>query len=204
MTPTPALRRRHRRPVPLGEHAVADLRFIRETMERAASVTAFPGWGQVVIGATACVAAIAAGRTANDTAWLGVWLAESVLAVAVGAAAMALKARASAPLFANGAMRRFALAFALPIFAGGLLTMRLHLSGEHDVLPGLWMLLYGVGIAAGGAFSVAAVQVMGGAFMLLGAVALFAPPGHRDLWMVAGFGVLHFGFGIWIARRHGG
>jgi hypothetical protein len=200
----PALRRRHRRPVPLGEHAVADLRFIRETMERASSLTAFPGWGQVAIGITALAAAAAAARTANATAWLGVWLVESVLAVVIGAAALAFKARTAGPLFGNGAMRRFALAFALPILAGAVLTVRMHQAGWHDALPGVWMLLYGVGIAAGGAFSVAVVRVMGAAFMLAGAAALFAPAGHRDVWMAGGFGVMHIAFGIWIARRHGG
>jgi hypothetical protein len=204
MTPQPAVRRRHRRPVPIGEHAVADLRFIRETMERAAGVTAFPGWGQVAIGVTALAAAPLAMRTVNPTAWLGVWLVESVLAMAIGAAAMAFKARNSGPLFANGAMRRFALAFALPLVAGAVLTARLHQLGAHDLLPGVWLLTYGVGITAGGAFSVAAVRAMGGAFMLAGSLALFAPAGHRDLWMAGGFGVLHIGFGLWIARRHGG
>ena len=204
MTPQPTLRRRHRDPLPIGEHVVADLRFIRETMERASGVTAFPGRGQVVIGATALAAAALATRAVNPTAWLGIWLAEAVLAMAIGAAALAFKARASGPLFGSGAMRRFALAFSLPIAAAAVLTVRLHLAGMHDVLPGTWMLLYGAGIAAGGAVSVAAVRAMGGTFMLLGAIAVFAPAGHRDAWMAAGFGVLHLGFGFWIARRHGG
>jgi hypothetical protein len=203
MTALPALRRRPR-PVPIGSHAVEDLRFIRRTMERAAGVTAFPGWGQVVIGATALAAAPLAARAANDTAWLGIWLVEFVLAVALGSAAMAFKARAMGSLFANGGLRRFVWAFSLPIAAGGLLTLRLHLAAAHDALPGVWLLLYGTGIAAGGMFSVAAVRAMGGAFMLLGALALFAPAGGRDLWMAGGFGLLHVGFGVWIARRHGG
>ena len=204
MSALPTLHRRHHGPVPIGQHAVEDLRFIRETMERAAAVTAFPGWGQVVIGVTALAAAVLATRMSNVTAWLGVWLAEWVLAAAIGAAAMAFKSRAAGPLFGNGALRRFALAFSLPLVAGAVLTLRLHQAGWHDALPGVWMLLYGVGIAAGGAFSVAAVRAMGGAFMLVGTAALFAPAGYRDLWMAGGFGLLHIGFGIWIARRHGG
>ncbi len=204
MRAMPTLRRRHRRPFPIEQHAVADLHFIRETMERTTTLTAIPGWGQVAMGATALGAAVIASRAANGTAWVGIWLVEAVLAVAIGSAAMAFKARAAGLVFRTVAWRRFALSFSLPLLAGGLLTIRLQRAGWLDALPGVWMLAYGVGVASGGAFSVAAVRVMGYAFMALGAVALFAASGARDLWMAAGFGLMHVGFGLWIARRHGG
>jgi hypothetical protein len=203
MTTLPAMRRRPQ-PVPIDTHAVDDLRFIRQTMERAAGLTAFPGWGQVVVGLSALGAAALAMRTTNDTAWLGVWLVEFVLAVVIGSTAMALKARATGSLFGSGALRFFMWAFSIPIVAGGLLTVRLFLTGGHAALPGLWLLLYGAGIAAGGAFSVAAVRAMGLTFMVIGAVALFTPSVPRDLWMAAGFGIVHVVYGVWIARRHGG
>ena len=204
MSTQPAFERPSRRLTPIGEHAVDDLRFIRATMERAAGLTAIPGWGLVCIGATAVIAAALAMRTANDTAWLGTWLTESVLAIGLGTAAMAFKARASGPLFQTGSWRRFVLAFSLPLIAAAVLTVRLQGEATRHLLPGVWLLLYGVGIAAGGAFSVGAVRAMGGTFMVLGGIALFVPGVGRDLWMAAGFGVLHIGFGAWIARRHGG
>jgi len=190
-----------RPPLVLRTHAEDDLRWIRDTMARAAGTTAFPGWGAAVVGMTAVVAAAWAADAPGPTAWLARWLVECVLAMAIGAGAMALKCRSGG--FAPGALRRFALVFAPPIAAGALLTWRLQDSAP-GILPGAWLLLYGVGIACAGAVSVNAVRTMGIAFMVFGAAALFAPAGHGNLWLAAGFGGLHLGFGAWIARRHGG
>src|ERR1700691_3266554 len=60
-----------------------DLRFIRDTMERSASFTAVPGWGQVVLGLTALAAAWLAAHQSNSSAWLKVWLAEAFLAAVI-------------------------------------------------------------------------------------------------------------------------
>jgi len=186
----------------LREHAADDLRFIRDTMAQASGRSAFPGVGTMVIGAVALAASAWAADAPGATAWLARWLVGCVLSMAIGAMSMAFKTRASGPLFVPGVLRRFALVLTPPIVAGALLTVRFQ-SGGRDVLPGIWLLLYGVGLTCGGALSVAAVRAMGIAFMAIGAAALFVP-GHGDLWMAIGFGGLHVGFGAWIARRHGG
>jgi hypothetical protein len=198
------LRSPRNEPIPIDARAADHLRYIRETMECAAEFTAVPGWGGVAMGITAIAAAVAASRQTSPRAWLAVWLAEAFVAMAIAGATAATKAhRANAALF-SGPGRRFLLSFAPPIIVGGLLTFALFHAGAVALLPAAWLLLYGTAIVTGGAFSVRVVPVMGLCLMALGTVALFVPAAWGDACMAAGFGVLQVGFGLWIARHHGG
>jgi len=202
-TPGP-LRSSRREPIPIDARAADHLRYIRETMARAAEFTAVPGWGGVAMGITAIVAAFVASRQATPRAWLVVWLAEAFIAVAIAAPAAATKAhRANSRLF-SGPGRKFLLSFAPPIVVGALLTHTLFEAGASAALPGTWLLLYGTAIVTGGAFSARVVPLMGLCLMVLGAAALFTPSAWGDAFMAAGFGVVHVGFGWWIARHYGG
>lgn len=181
-----------------------DLRFIRDTMERAAAFTAVSGWGQIVLGCTALAAAALAARQTSSFAWLRVWLGEGLLAVAIGLLACTWKAnRRGLPLF-SGPARKVALGLAPPLVAGAFLTFLLVRSGLGSALPAAWLLLYGAGIMTGGAFSVSIVPVMGLCFMLLGGLAALGPAWAGNWFLAAGFGGLHIVFGWLIARRHGG
>lgn len=199
-----ASRRRADEPIPLHLRALADLTYIRQTMERATVLTSVPGWGGVAMGVTALGAAWLASRQASAAEWLAVWLGEAVLALGVGGVAMVRKAEATGASLVGRAGRLFAGAFAPPVLAGAVLTGVLYSVGEVGLLPGLWLLLYGVGVTTAGAFSVRPVPVMGICFMGLGAVAFFLPAGTGDLMLALGFGGLHLVFGWLIATRHGG
>lgn len=191
-------------PRPLHDRALDNLQFIRSAMERAGSFTAVPGWGMVVVGVTALMAAWLATRQARDADWLAVWLGEAVIGVVVGGAAMVQKARTANDPLLSGPGRRFGLSFLPPIVVGALLTIALHRVALFSLMPGTWLLLYGTAVATAGAFSVRVVPLMGACFMLLGAVALFAPVGWSAWLMAAGFGGLNIVFGLIIARRYGG
>src|SRR5271154_590514 len=82
------IRTRSTEPIPLHAHAMDSIRFIRETMERAGSFTAVPGWGGVAMGVTALVASVIASRQTTAGAWLATWLTEGVLALTIGLLAM--------------------------------------------------------------------------------------------------------------------
>ncbi|HEX2490460.1 MAG TPA: hypothetical protein VHR27_13700 [Blastocatellia bacterium] len=191
-------------PPSLHGRAMDNLRFIRETMERASSFTAVPGWGGVAIGVTAIVAAFIASGIRDEHEWMYVWAWELPLALLIGGWTMKRKAGVAQLKLLSAPGRRFTLSLAPPLIAGAFLSVAMAREEAVDALPGMWLLLYGVGVVTGGAFSVKVVPVMGLCFMALGALALFAPIAWGNLLMAAGFGGLHIVFGTIIARRHGG
>lgn len=191
-------------PVALHERAMDDLRFIRQTMERAGSFTAVPGWGGVAIGVTAVIAAFVASRQPTPARWLAVWLATAVIASIIAAGTLAIKAkRAGAPI-SSGPGRKFLLSFLPPVSAAAALTAAVYVRDGVTLLPGLWLLSYGAAMITAGTFSVRVVPLMGVVFMLLGGLALVTPSSLGDVWMGIGFGGLFIVFGVLIARRHGG
>ena len=198
-------------PQPLHDRALDNLKFIRSTMERAGSFTAVPGWGMVVLGATAVGAALHAGSlpltspygTAHNH-WLGTWLLDAAIAATIGTGAMLLKARRSGDPLAGGPARRFGLGVVPPFLVGALLTYVLWNARQLTLLPAVWLLCYGAGVMTGGAFSLRIVPIMGACFMVLGVVAMFAPPSWSAWLLAVGFGGLHILFGLIIARRYGG
>ncbi len=191
-------------PIPIHAHAMDNLRYIRETMERAGSFTAVPGWGGVAMGLTALASAILASRQTTHGAWLETWLVEGALAIALGILAMWRKASsAGLPLWSAPA-RKFVFSFVPPLIAGAAVTVVLWHAGITAAIPGIWLMLYGTGVITGGAFSVPIVPVMGACFLMEGALATFAPAAWGDFWLGLGFGGLHILFGFIIAKRYGG
>lgn len=195
---------RRSEPVALHDRAMDDLRYIRQTMERAGSFTAVPGWGGVGMGVVAIVAAIVAHAQSDVEHWMAVWLAAAVLAIGIASFASARKARNAGVPLLDGPGRRFALSFLPPVAAGAALTIAGYLGGYVTALPGIWLLLYGAGVTTAGTYSVRVIPVMGLCFMALGVFALLTPPAWGDAWLAGGFGGLEVVFGVVIARRYGG
>src|SRR5256885_9301630 len=118
-------------PPALHDRAIDNLRYIRETMERASAFTAVPGWGQVVIGVTALVATYIAAHQPTARGWLGTWLAEAIISLLIAGWLMDRKARRLGTAFLSGPGRQGGFRLLPPmvvgrLLAGGLVPSRLH------------------------------------------------------------------------------
>ena len=188
----------------LDQQAAESIAFIRHTMARSASFTAVPGWGGMVMGLVGLGAAVFASAQSASGSWLAVWLGAVALAVPIGFGAMLLKARRHGLPLWSPAGRRFAQALLPALAAGAVLTMLVARTGRVELLPPLWLLLYGAGIMSGAANSVPVLTWIGGAVIAAGIGAAITVPRGGDLWLGVGFGVFHIVFGFIIARKHGG
>ena len=192
-------------PEPIHAHAIDNIRFIRDAMSRASAFTAVPGWGGVAMGVSAIVTAVVSGPPDGSLRWVLIWFADAAVAAAIALVTMTIKARRiGAPLSSAAPAFRFALAYVPPLVAGMVLTPVFAMLGLMARLPACWLLMYGTAAATGGASAVRVVPLMGICFMVLGTAAFAAPAEWGHWLMAAGFGGLHIGFGLVIARRYGG
>lgn len=194
----------HPEPVGIHAHAMDNLRYIRNTMERAGSFTAVPGIGGMLVGSTALAAAWMASQQGHNARWLAIWLGEALVALLIGIVGAEWKSRRARLPLISGPARKFVAGFAPAMLAGALLTGVLFQAGAVALLPGMWMLLYGAGVVSGGGASVRVVPLMGACFMAVGAVSLLWPGIPADAILAAAFGGLHIVFGTIIAVKYGG
>ncbi|MEO7658328.1 MAG: hypothetical protein ABIV48_01830, partial [Pyrinomonadaceae bacterium] len=110
------------RPVSVSDRAINNLQFIRETMERSTHFTAVPGYGGMLMGATAIAAAYFAGTQIYSRDWLVVWMVEAFLAFAIGLLAMWQKSKLVGTPLLSVPAKKFALSFVPPLICGIAIT----------------------------------------------------------------------------------
>ena len=191
-------------PPHLAERAAENLRFIRSAMEGSSRFTDVAGVGMFLIGVSAVVTAVVAEAQASARAGILVWEVEAAVAVSIGIAATLHKARGRWERLLAAPARKFLLGLAPPLAAGGVLTLALQREGLFELLPGMWLVVYGAAIAAAGVSSVRIMPALGFSFMAFGAVTFLAPDAWSGWMLGLGFGGLHMVFGAIIARRYGG
>src|SRR2546428_10583916 len=125
---------------------IDNLRYIRETMERASAFTAVPGWGQVAIGVTALFATYIAAHQPTARGWLGTWLAEAIISLLIAGWLMDRKARRLGTPLLSGPGRKVAFSLSPPMVGGALLTVVLFRARLTQAIPGMWLLLYSTAV----------------------------------------------------------
>jgi hypothetical protein len=196
--------RQRRTTASIGTGAAENLRFIRDTIEASQTFTTVPGKGCIAMGIAAIIASILEGIPSLGPHWLPIWLTAAVTSCAIALFFMEQKARVQGLSLRRTVATRFFLTLAPAFAAGGILTVALTDIVSRDIVAGIWLLLYGVGIAACGLFSIPVVLIAGFAFMGLGTVALAAPAGWAPWLLGAGFGGIHLILGGLIIKDHGG
>jgi hypothetical protein len=201
-------------PVQLHDRAMENLSFIRDAMDRSAPVTAVSGFGMILMGCIALMGGCVSALRRSPDWWIYSWLVVAALGCSTGFIASQWKGSRQNRSLLSGVGRRFTFSFAAPVIAGIVLTEVFYELQFSALMPGTWLLLYGVGVYTGGAFSVPIVPRMGLCFMVLGALTLFpvggkvteviGPFNEGDLLLLIGFGGLHILFGGIIAKKYGG
>jgi hypothetical protein len=191
-------------PRPSPADALADLRYIRRTMERA-TFTAVPGYALAAVGVLALVAAAASQwvlRAASGSdPWLASWAVAGFLSVLLVGWAFRQKARRHG---VPGSARKLILGMGAPLLAVLSITIACRDAGVAHLATGVWLAGYGAGVLSAGAFSTRSIPALGAGCMALGIAAFLTPATWADAWLAAGFGVFHVVVGFRVARRHGG
>jgi hypothetical protein len=183
--------------VQLDSHAIATLRYIRSSMESAASVVV-PGSAGIVMGMVGVAAASLALTPGFASYWMGIWLGAAVLAACAGTGLLLRPVSGRGVSLRGAPMRKFAICLCPSLMAGAVITVALFESNALSLIPGTWLLLYGAGLASASAPTTRMLLLMGTLFGVLGITAFFVPHPLQMLALGLGFGGVHLGFGIWL------
>jgi hypothetical protein len=191
-------------PTPIDSGAVENLRYIRSTIEAVHTFTTVPGKGCIAMGITALFAVAIESAPPLAEYWLAVWVGAAAIACGSALWFMEQKARAQGLSLRRAVAKRFFMTLAPAFIAGAILTAALVGRVDRELITGVWLLLYGTGLAACGLFAIPAVFTAGLAFMALGTATLWLPPGSAHIVLALGFGGIHLALGTTIVRHHGG
>jgi hypothetical protein len=185
--------------VSLDTHAMATLRYIRESMD-AAGCVAVPGSAGIAMGMVGLAAMAMSLLPELAQHWFVIWVAAGPIAAFAGALLMT-RSTSFVSFIAMGTPGRKLLLGLIPcLFAGAVLTSVLWKANDIAAVPGAWLLLYGCSLISASAFIKMIVAWMGACFVALGVIAFMVPaPWHVPL-LGLGFGGLHILFGILIGR----
>ena len=194
-------------PVAIESRALGTLAYIRASIESSSSMDV-PGMAGIVMGVIGVLAAIVVSLPRWAAHWLGIWLAAAVIALVLGGALVARQIAQRGHSRYLGPVRKFLLCLCPALFAGAVLTLVFETAGMRNVIPGMWLLLYGCAVLSASTVTVAGIArlicMMGGLFVALGLMTFALPVAAHTAMLGLGFGILHIVFGFLIGRlTHG-
>src|ERR1700736_1070344 len=168
-----------------------------------------PGIAGIVIGIICVLAAIVVSLPRWSDHWLGIWLAAAVIALVLGGALVARQIVQRGHARYLGPVRKFLLCLCPALLAGAVLTVVFGSTGMTNVIPGMWLLLYGCAVLSASTVTTAGIArlicTMGALFVALGSITFALPTVAHTVMLGSGFGVMHIIFGFMIGRlTHGG
>ncbi len=190
-------------PVPIESRALGTLAYIRASIESSSSMDV-PGMAGIVMGLIGLLAAMAVSLPRGAPHWLAIWLAAAAVAFMLGGALVARQIAERGHTRYLGPARKFLLCLCPALLAGAVLTFVLCSAAMRNLIPGMWLLLYGCAVLSASAVTNAGIMrlicTMGALFVVLGCATFALPSGAHTLMLGLGFGVLHIVFGILIGR----
>lgn len=200
------------------DKAAAELKVIRQLMERPIRFSTMSGLSAILAGCAAL-----AGMAVDWYAWknntpktamwirLGVWAAVFVVAFVGVVVLTRIRERKRDMPFWSDVKRRILMTILPCVVAGMGLTLvivyRWHCGitpGQWGLIAAIWMLFYGVALWQLGDLSVIEVRLMGVAFILAGLVCAMWFQVHPYWSVGVTFGGFHIVYGTVVWIRHGG
>ena len=189
------------------EHAEHTLETIRTLMDRSQRYEHLSGYSGLLAGGTVLLGCAALGLNllpfGPRLVFTVVWSAVFAVAFAGHLLLTFGRARQRGESVWSRQARTVLLAV-LPSFGVSLaITVLIWRLARLDLLPGLWLLLYGCGALATSFFAPRSIAWLGVTCLAIGTISLVALPGHAILTMAVGFGATHIGFGAGVLVTEG-
>ena len=185
------------------------LQDIRNIMERSSKFVGLSGWSGTAAGASALAGAWAARKTivAHDIAAGDIDLGRKLIIIGILTFVAAFVSaflftlirskKNNIPIFGNTA-RNFLFNIMVPMSAGGILILKMTLTGHIGLIAPATLIVYGISLFCAGRITLIEIRYLGYAEIVSGIVSLWNIGCGLYFWAF-GFGILHivFGFVIW-------
>jgi len=190
--------------------AISDLEFIKKTMKASTRYTNIPPMGYLLSGwfglagpfyTWLYLGAEKVGDPARITFYDVVILAIAWLTILLAAAFSSavfsvLRARRLGKSAWNSLVARMLGSQVPLLFAAGILTIAMAAAKQYSLIPGIWLISYGLVLFSLYFFTGKDHLIQSVVFLALGAASLFSPAQASLILLAAGFGATNLFFGI--------